>query len=317
MLARLEPEECLASSIAMKIPADETTRVADLEELSVEPPDASRGRAYLLVLAGKNVGETHRIDNTPMVLGRSSSAEVVLLDDGVSRKHARIVPTGSDIVLEDLKSSNGTRVNGEAISRQTLCDGDTIRLGSTTILKFSFRDDLDEHFQQQMYEAALRDPLTKAYNRTFFLDRLETEVTHAKRNGGSLSLLLFDIDHFKQVNDTLGHVAGDMVLAELARVAQATVRSEDVFARYGGEEFGVLCRGIPLPVAGALGERLRAAVEACPFVEDGRRVAVTISVGVAAFPEVQADNGAALIGAADEALYQAKHSGRNRVVLKQ
>jgi diguanylate cyclase (GGDEF)-like protein len=301
----------------IRTPVEETTRVADANELSAETAESGRDRAYLLVLAGKNVGEMHRVEGTEMVLGRSSSAEVVLLDDGVSRRHARIVQIAGEIVLEDLKSSNGTHVNGEPISAHTLRDGDTIRLGSTTILKFSYHDGLDEQFQQQMYEAALRDPLTKAYNRKFLLDRLETELAHAKRTGGALSLVLLDVDHFKQVNDTYGHLAGDLVLAELTRLAQAMVRVEDVFARYGGEEFCVLCRGLTLAHAGALGERLRAAVEATVFEHDGRRIPITISAGVAASPELACETGTELVAAADEALYQAKRCGRNRVLLKQ
>ena len=88
-----------------------------------------------------------------------------------------------------------------------------------------------------MYEAALRDDLTKAYNKKYFLDRLETEIAYARRHQAHLSLLMFDVDHFKRVNDTHGHLAGDYVLAKLAKVASTTVRAGDVFARYGGEEF--------------------------------------------------------------------------------
>jgi diguanylate cyclase (GGDEF)-like protein len=301
----------------IRTPVEETTRVADANEISGGELESGRDRAYVLVLAGKNVGEMHRVEGTEMVLGRSSSAEVVLLDDGVSRRHARILQVGGDILLEDLNSSNGTHVNGEPITVHTLRDGDTIRLGSTTILKFSYHDGLDEQFQQQMYEAALRDPLTKAYNRKFFLDRLETDLTQAKRGGATLSLLIFDVDHFKQVNDTFGHVAGDYVLVELSRLAQATIRAEDVFARYGGEEFCVLCRGLAIAQAGALGERLRATVEAHAFEHEGRRIPITVSIGVAACPDTPADAGPALVAAADEALYQAKRCGRNRVLLKQ
>ena len=292
----------------IRTPVEETTRVADANELSGEGGETERDRAYLLVLAGKNVGEMHRVEGSEMVLGRSSSAEVVLLDDGVSRRHARILQVAGDILLEDLKSSNGSHVNGEPITVHTLRDGDTIRLGSTTILKFSYHDGLDEQFQQQMYEAALRDPLTKAHNRKFLLDRLETELTHAKRTGSVLSLLLFDVDHFKQVNDTRGHLAGDLVLVELSRLTQSIVRVEDVC---------VLCRGVSLTSAGALAERLRAAVEAQEFLHEGQRIPITISIGVAAFPDLACETGTDLVAGADEALYQAKRCGRNRVLLKQ
>jgi two-component system, cell cycle response regulator len=295
----------------------EVTRVANLGELQQElRARVQRDRAYLIVLAGGNVGEMYRLDEGETFLGRGQTATIKLMDDGISRKHARIVQHGGEVAIEDLQSSNGTIVNGAPVTTQLLKDGDKIRLGSTTILKFTYNDQLDESFQQQMYEAALRDGLTKAYNKKYFLDRLETEIAYARRHSAHLSLLMFDVDHFKNVNDNYGHLAGDYVLAKLAKVALAAVRAEDVFARYGGEEFGVICRGVPLPSAGVLAERLRANVESTLFDHDGQRMPITISIGVAGHPECPVETVAQLIAAADQALYEAKRSGRNRVLLK-
>jgi two-component system cell cycle response regulator len=295
----------------------EITKVASAAELQAElRARVQRDRAYLIVLAGSNVGEMYRLGEGETFLGRGQNATVKLMDDGISRRHARIFQQGGEVVIEDLKSSNGTIVNGAPVSMQLLKDGDKIRLGSTTILKFTYNDQLDESFQQQMYEAALRDGLTKAFNKKYFLDRLETEIAYARRHNAFLSLLMFDVDHFKNVNDSFGHLAGDFVLAKLAKVASATVRTEDVFARYGGEEFGIICRGVPLPNAGILGERLRAIVEATLFEHDGHRMPITISVGVAGTPEIPIETGPQLIEAADQALYEAKRAGRNRVLLK-
>jgi diguanylate cyclase (GGDEF)-like protein len=295
----------------------EVTRVANLGELQQElRARVQRDRAYLIVLAGSNVGEMYRLEEGETFLGRGQTATVKLIDDGISRRHARIVQQNGEVLIEDLKSSNGTIVNGAPVSMQLLKDGDKIRLGSTTILKFTYNDQLDESFQQQMYEAALRDGLTKAFNKKYFLDRLETEIAYARRHQANLSLLMFDVDHFKRVNDTHGHLAGDYVLAKLAKVSSTTVRTEDIFARYGGEEFGVICRGVSLQNAGILGERLRAVVEATVFEYDAKRMPITISVGVAGYPEVPVETVPQLIEAADQALYEAKRSGRNRVLLK-
>jgi two-component system cell cycle response regulator len=191
-----------------------------------------------------------------------------------------------------------------------------VMLGSTSVLRFGYHDDLDESFQQQMFDAALRDGLTKAYNKKFFSDRLESEIAYAKRHNTHLSLLLFDVDHFKKVNDNFGHLAGDHVLVQLARLTQGTIRTEDVFARYGGEEFAVYCRAVPLETAGIVAERLRALIEGTSFEHEGRRLPVTISIGVAAYPITPANTGTELIAAADEALYEAKRCGRNRVLLR-
>ncbi|APR80373.1 GAF domain/GGDEF domain protein [Minicystis rosea] len=295
----------------------EITRVANLGELQQElNVKSKRDRPYLHVLAGSNIHEMYRLEESETFLGRGQNATIRLNDDGISRRHARIFQSGGELVIEDLKSSNGTTVNGTPVTLQTLKDGDKIRLGSTTILKFTYNDHLDEHFQQQMYEAATLDGLTKAYNKTYFLKRLDEEIAYARRHQTHLSLLMFDVDHFKRVNDTYGHLAGDYVLQRLAKVAMSTVRAEDVFARYGGEEFGVICRGVPLPSAGVLGERLRSTVEATPFEHGGLRLPVTISIGVAGYPEAQVETRDQFIAAADSALYEAKRGGRNRVLLK-
>jgi len=167
-----------------------------------------------------------------------------------------------------------------------------------------------------MYEAALRDGLTKAFNKKYFLDRVETEFAFAKRHQSPLSVVMLDVDHFKNVNDTHGHLVGDFVLQRLAKLAQGTIRTEDVFARYGGEEFGIICRGVSLESAGILGERIRAIVAGAPFEVDDVKLPVTVSVGVATFPDAKVEGALELVAAADEALYQAKRGGRNRVVLK-
>ena len=295
----------------------EITRVANVAELQKELGDRQqRDKAYLIVLAGSNVGEMYRIEGTETVIGRATGATIRLNDDGISRRHARVVQTAAGVMIEDLHSANGTLVNGEPVGHHPLHDGDKIRLGSTTILKFTYHDHLDESFQQQMYDAALRDGLTKAFNKKYFLDRLDTEIAYARRHAAVLSLLILDVDHFKKINDAHGHLAGDYVLTKLARLAQGTVRTEDVFARYGGEEFAIICRAVSLANAGTLGERIRVLIETTTFEFDHHRIPVTVSVGVAAHPDLPVETPAQLIAAADEALYEAKRSGRNRVLLK-
>lgn len=295
----------------------EKTNVSQMGDVVRELMGRSqRDKAYLIVLTGANVGEMYRLESGESVIGRGTAATIRLGDDGISRKHARIVVEAKVVRIEDLGSANGTLVNGNLVQTAGLRDGDKIQLGSTTILKFTYHDKLEENFQRAMYDAALRDDLTKAFNKKHLLDRLEQEVSFARRHNAALSLIMFDVDHFKQINDTFGHVAGDHVLAKLSQVAQSTVRNEDIFGRYGGEEFAILCRGIALGSAGTMAERLRALVDSTEFVFDANAIRVTISIGVAAYPEVPVQNGIELIAAADEALYGAKRGGRNRVVLK-
>jgi diguanylate cyclase (GGDEF)-like protein len=297
-------------------PEEEMTRVARAPS-DLPKAITARDRAYVIVLAGEQVGSMFRLEGETLI-GRTAQAKIRLNDDGISRRHARILPRGEDVIIEDLKSANGTVVNDEAVDgERVLKDGDKIRLGSTTILKFTYHDHLDESFQQQMYEAALRDGLTKAFNKKYFLDRLESEFAYARRHKSHLSLVMFDVDFFKKVNDGFGHLAGDYVLARLAKLTAAAVRTEDVFARYGGEEFGVICRAVELRKAGMFAERLRLLIESSSFEYEGKRIPVTISIGVSATPDLPVESATELIGSADEALYEAKRSGRNRVCLKQ
>ena len=297
----------------MALDWDDETKISAKEELN-RPTPKDRDRAYLIVLAGASVGEMYKITAESTVIGRGQQADIQVIDEGISRRHAEIKHNGEEIVIRDLGSTNGTYCNGDKIGEHVLTDGDKIQVGSTTILKFTFHDSLDESFQRQMYESALRDGLTKIFNKKYFLDRLESEFAYAVRHRTPLSLVMFDIDHFKRINDTHGHLAGDYALSTLAKVVGDTIRQEDVFARYGGEEFAVISRGIDLSGALAFGERIRRCVDGHPFVYNGVDIKVTVSVGVAAVPEVGMKEPEELIGAADDALYQAKRQGRNRVI---
>ncbi len=281
-----------------------------------QPAPVVRGpSAYLLVIAGPSFGEMYKLKPDRSVLGRDDSADVRLTDDGISRAHAAVEREGGKIVLVDLDSTNGTFCNGARIQRCDLTDGDKVAVGASTILKFTFQDQADERYQKQLFESALRDGLTATFNRRYFTDRLHTEMRFAERHDKSLALLFVDIDHFKKINDTHGHQAGDYVLAAVAREMIATIRAEDVLSRYGGEEFAIICREIESEGGRALGERLRSAVARKRFEHDGKTISVTISVGVAVVRGPR--DAQPLIAAADAAMYEAKRTGRDRVVLHQ
>jgi diguanylate cyclase (GGDEF)-like protein len=282
------------------------------------PPSGRGDRPYLIILAGGSVGEIYALKQAESLIGRGQSAAIRIEDDGISRRHAKVVVEGKDVYVQDLKSVNGTLVNGELVTaRRLLADGDKITLGATTILKFTYIDDLEVTFQRKMLEAALRDGLTAAFNKRYFLERLGTELAFAQRHHTPLSLIMMDVDHFKKINDTHGHPAGDEVLAALSNVAHEIIRKEDVFARYGGEEFAVLCRSVDVAHAGVLAERLRERIANTVVEYEGEKIPITVSLGVADISEdPAAANSEKLIAAADDALYEAKQGGRNRVVLK-
>lgn len=294
----------------------EATMIVDTNLIRKVRESQQVTRAYLIVLSGPDVGQMYQVDGEEVVLGRAADNQLRIHDAGISRKHARLVRRDDDVYIEDMGSANGTFLNGNKLVKPLqLRDGDKITLGSTTILKFTYHDQLDESFQRQMFEAALRDSLTGAFNKKYFLDQLQKEFSYAKRHRTSLALVMFDVDHFKRINDTYGHLAGDYVLVELSKLAHMQVRSEDIFARYGGEEFAIICRDVTMHQAAALGDRLRLAVERMAFTYHGTRMPLTVSLGVAGIPEIPVGLAEELIEAADTALYAAKNHGRNCVML--
>jgi diguanylate cyclase (GGDEF)-like protein len=288
---------------------DEKT-VVSMEVAAAAP--SGRKRARLIVLAGGNVGEMYEID-PQLVLGRGREADVRLQGDGISRKHARVHLEGEGVAFEDLGSTNGSFINGERVMRHELNEGDKLQIGTSVILKFTYHDELDEDFQRQMFESASRDALTQVYNKRFFVEQLESEYAYSVRHGTELSLLMFDIDHFKQINDTYGHLAGDYVLSELTQLVTPAIRIEDTFARYGGEEFVLLSRNSPESAA-VVGERLRRTIEEHTFTHEGKVLRVTVSLGISCMPNVNITVPEEFVAAADKALYEAKRTGRNRLV---
>ena len=182
------------------------------------------------------------------------------------------------------------------------------------MFRFSVADESQELLLRQLYEASVTDALTGANNREHFDSQLRMELSYSRRHNTDLALLLFDVDHFKRVNDTYGHPIGDEVLIEIARAVRRLVRNEDVFARYGGEEFALILRGIDIAGARSAGERLRSQVEKLTVASDRGPVQVTISVGCASFSTTPEPSTEALVQTADRRLYAAKNSGRNRVV---
>ena len=293
---------------------DDVTTAVSVDQLAQDSHRAAH-QPYLTVMAGSRVGEMIQIPHE-LTLGRGSDADFRITDVGVSRLHLTIRRLSDNRVLvEDLRSRNGTYVNNARTDKTILHDGDKIRLGSTAIIKFSYGDQLDASFQQRMYDAALRDALTQLYNRRYLFEQLEIEFTYAQRHGTPLSFVLLDLDHFKPINDTHGHSVGDQVLQVFARTLVGAIRREDVAGRYGGEEFAVVCRGVDGKVAMRIADRIRRSIESQQIIASIPALRVTVSAGVVAIPAPGIVNSKDLVDAADKALYDAKEQGRNRVHL--
>jgi diguanylate cyclase (GGDEF)-like protein len=294
----------------------EDTSTTPLVDLTTGAKASGPRRPCLLVVAGARLGEIFPIEGE-LIIGRDPDVHLRLADDeGISRRHARVTPTGDTALISDLGSANGVYVDGQKVSERVLADGQKIKVGQTTVLKFARYDNVEEQAQRQLLESALRDGTTHAFNRRYFLQRLGAEVRFADRHQQKLALLIIDLDHFKQLNDNHGHHRGDDALRKLVELLSHALRAEDVLARFGGEEFAVLARNIPESGAMQLAERLRKLVESSDFGPDGKSLRCTVSVGVAVFPFDGAKVETAteqLIERADAALYRAKQAGRNQV----
>ncbi len=267
--------------------------------------------ACLVVIYGADLGKKYNLDAATLVLGRSSKSDVQIDQESVSRAHSKIVNTGKSIRIRDLGSTNGTYVNDELIEERVLGDGDLIKIGRT-IFKFLSGGNIERAYHEEIYRLTTIDGLTQIYNKRYFLENLEREIARSNRYRRELSLAMFDIDNFKKINDTYGHLAGDSVLKALASTIKAKIRREDLFARYGGEEFSIVLPEIDGYNAHQLAEKIRKIVETTEFVFEAAKIPVTISMGVATL-DPEATDSATLIKRADERLYEAKNAGRNCV----
>jgi len=267
--------------------------------------------ACVVQIYGGDLGKRYSITGE-LTVGRDATNSIVLDMDNVSRRHARFFIEEDVGYVEDLGSTNGTFINDQDIqSRQQLRNGDLIKVGGA-IFKFISGGNVEGLYHEEIYRMTIIDGLTQVHNKRYFMDFLEREMARCARYGGDLALALFDIDHFKSLNDTYGHLAGDHVLHRMAQLVAKRVRREELFARYGGEEFALVLPETSLDRAKHLGEEIRALVEEETFLFDGEEIKTTLSMGIATM--VGEIEPLEFIKLADEALYEAKGSGRNRVV---
>lgn len=289
---------------------DIKTRVTPIDEMRVSVP---QGQDCLVVIYSSDAryfGKRHVLGDEPILLGRGSENTLVLENDSVSRKHARIEKRGMFWQVVDLESTNGTFVNDEPVTDYRLRRGDQVKVGDT-ILKFLSGSDVEAQYHETIYRMTIIDGLTGIHNKRYVTEALEREIPRARRHQRPLSLMMCDIDFFKKINDTYGHLAGDYVLKELATIVRTRLRPDDVFGRYGGEEFVVVLPETRLEGGVKIAEELRSLVEHHRFLFEEEQVSVSMSIGVAQLKD--GSDHLTFLKQADEKLYEAKRSGRNRI----
>lgn len=299
-----------ASQSIKGIAVEEPTVITNQKDIFEEKTDEESG-ACLITIHGSQLGKKFDLTEDELIIGRGEAAVIRINEENVSRQHARVVRKGNEFLVEDLNSTNGTFVNTKKITAHILGSGDLILIGNT-ILKFISGSNVENQYHEEIYRLATLDGLTQAYNKAFFMDKLAEEFSRARRYGRNLSLLMFDFDLFRELNNTYGHLAGDYALKKTALVIMKSMRKEDMIGRYGGEEFAILLPEIPIQNALLLAEKLRKLVEETQYEYNDVKFKSTISIGVATVTR-ETRNIKQFIERADQALYKAKAEGRNCV----
>jgi diguanylate cyclase (GGDEF)-like protein len=307
----------------MSIDKEEELEIAELT-VHLDPNDlmdlsttSEERQASLVVMTGTDVGRTLPLStHEAVVIGRDPNCSYTIDDEAISRRHAEITYEDPGLyIIRDLNSTNGMFFEGERVMAHRLSDGDKILLGRRTIVKLVIQDTIDSQFQNQIYESAVRDPLTGAFNRKHFDEHVASELSFARCHNMPFSLLMMDLDYFKNVNDLHGHQMGDQVLVSVTKILSNSLRDDDFLVRYGGEEFVVIARGIPAKGAMVLGERVRQTVEEMELLTpEGEKITITISIGVVTATDPTGIDAVSLVKESDINLYKAKESGRNRVI---
>ena len=275
------------------------------------PADPDPHAACVVVIHGAGLGRRVDVADAAVMIGRSHEADLQINHPSVSRRHCQLWKEGSGYRIRDLGATNPTRINDQAIDESELGDGDHVTVGES-VLKFISDSSLEASYHEEVYQLATLDALTELHNRRHFVEMLERELSRSQRHLRPLTLAIVDLDHFKRINDRLGHPAGDMVLRQFGAILRDHVRADDVAARIGGEEFAVLLPETALDHARDYSERLRETVAATRFDAAGEQLEVTISIGLALIAEGR-DSVSTLMRSADRGLYRAKSEGRNRV----
>ncbi|MNS62490.1 putative diguanylate cyclase YcdT [compost metagenome] len=299
----------------------------NFEKTSIVASDTFKGRLReadgvppaVVVLIGPPgyVGKQYAITANDITIGRSVESQVYIDDKSLSRSHAKFAVNGSEVSIIDLGSTNKTIVNGQVLpplASCTLKNNDQVKTGNV-IFKFLEKGSIEAVTNAAMYERAQKDALTGAFSKGALLEKGPEAIKRSEVLSEPLSLVTFDIDHFKKINDTVGHPGGDYVLKELCNIViTKLIRANDFFARYGGEEFVLLLAGSPSKTASEVGERIRQTIESSEFIFEGKRVPVTVSVGIATKLANETE-WTQIYDRADKALYQSKQNGRNKTTV--
>ena len=265
----------------------------------------------LVVIDGPRLGQCVRLHDVPVVIGRSPQADFHIEHPSVSRLHCSVWQEVFGASVRDLGSKNGVLVNGQPVRVAQLSDGDFVAVGEV-MLTFIAGGSLEARYHEALFGLANLDSLTQLLNRRAFREALDSAVAETSNDPEPLSVVIFDLDHFKQINDVLGHDAGDAALRRLATLLRQALRERDRAGRLGGDEFAVVLPRTGPSEAHVWCESLRRSIDGLGLADSGLPQPVSISVGVATW-EPAMGSAHEFLRLADKALLRAKAAGRNRV----
>lgn len=289
----------------------EKTVIVTLKSEAAKP---SAQEPFLVAISGRETGKAIPLKQRHLKVGREPDCDIVIDSPQISRHHAELLWENSQLKIKDLGSTNGVFVNGQKVQESFLHNGDKILFGNQMYFKIIYQDTVDQNYQQSLFKAATTDALTGLYNKRYFMELLEKEFSYSRRSFQNLSLILMDIDHFKQINDTYGHIAGDKILKSLGQLLSSQIRLENTACRFGGEEFALILRGASSQQACLVADRLRTLIAQRKVMGKSKEIHFTVSLGVATFNGNNFANSEEFLMRADELLYSAKQRGRNQFV---
>ena len=291
------------------------TLIRESKTLKLKLQEARKSEACLVIVLGKPLGKRFALNRKTVVIGRGSECEIPMLDNSLSRAHAQVLKKeGGRFYLSDLNSTNGTYLNDQKLTPGKAIEvknGDLLKMGNI-IFKFIGRGKIDNVFHKDILYLASRDDLTGTLNRVSLRSCLEEGFQKARMSRKPLSVIVLDLDHFKSVNDTYGHAAGDFVLKETVKVAQSVIRGDDFIGRFGGDEFMVVLWDTSPTNACIIAERIRSKIEKHGFTYEGKRIPITVSLGVCSLDDSMQSMDD-FFKRADGAQYSAKKNGGNQV----
>lgn len=293
----------------------DNTDILNVSSIRKQWGNNSKKTPALTLLTGENLGKVYKLINgIEFIMGRDPDNHIPIDIASFSRKHCSVRMENNKVYIKDLNSTNKTFVNGKAISRVELKDGDRISFGDIFVCKYSLLDKLDLEINSMLFKKATEDVLTGVHNRTYFQESFKVEFMFHKRVEMPLSLIFYDFDNFKKINDTYGHVCGDMVLKEISSAVKVHIREIDFLARYGGEEFIILLKNTTYSSAMKIARKLQKTIAETPIMFQTVEVNTTASFGVVTLLDNNFKTPEEMLVRVDAMAFRAKKLGKNEVV---